>query len=369
MLPRMTPAEPSPGPMPRAKFGRSVVRVGLMLAARAGRPVGALAFAMALGWACVLAAQAKTPDPSQPYLQPPPGRPAPAQPPPSAGLLPEDQAPAPYTDNEGTDTRVETMATPGEDVPSAPPPAPEPPPRPATRPPRPRSAASFQPPPRPVPERTPSGRSATVIPPFSVRLDPAEILIEGRLGLQLELRLLSFLSLELTPLFLVSSTPLVWDLFAFNGRDDGLFQQSNGVGPLSGAAIGLGFWPSGRVFRGVVLRFQLTNYGIEYQSRLGSEIIDSAVFTERQFSITFGKAYRLGPVILEASAGLRYELNDAERCDLIREGGRFRASESGCDGKFLIATTSGSGGGAVELLDGLSPLALTGRLALGIVID
>ena len=380
----MTMAEPSPGPTtaaPAARLFQAFVRLLVSVFALAttcvlASPTYAQTYAQGVRGPQGPRDQTPAIDPNQPYLQPPPGKAPPPQRPPSAGLLPDSAAPAPDADRMGTDMREETMVEPGDEPDSMPPypqggapaagsPALSPRPAPASS----AVAAGFRPPPRPRPEREPSGRSALVLPAFSLRADPLEILVEGQLGLQFEVRIAQGLSLEFVPIFLLSSTPLAWDLLAFNFRNDRVSQHSNGIGPLAGAAIGVGIWFGGRPFHGPVLRLQLTNYGIEYQSKLGDTVIDSAVFTERRLGLSFGRAYRLGPIIFELSAGLRYELNGAERCDLMRQGGGFRASDSDCDGTFLIATQSGGGGGAVELFRGMGPFALTGRLAIGFVIE
>ena len=87
-------------------------------------------------------------------------------------------------------------------------------------------------------------------PEMSVRLDPFNWVLEGRLGLELEVALSSDFSLELVPVFVTSESPPTLNL---SGREDNLLQSSNGVGPLSGDFAGGGL---------VVRRQALSRFGL-----------------------------------------------------------------------------------------------------------
>ena len=67
------------------------------------------------------------------------------------------------------------------------------------------------------------------MPPWSVRMDPFNWLLEGRLGLELEVGLLNWLSVEFVPVFVVNDQP---PAFNFSGREDPLTQESNGLGRI-----------------------------------------------------------------------------------------------------------------------------------------
>ena len=87
---------------------------------------------------------------------------------------------------------------------------------------------------------------------FSARVDPFNALLEGRLGLELELELSKYVSLELVPVFVLTKSPPMLNYNTY--EKSSLHQESNGWGPLSGAAIDAGLWFGGKPFRGYVLR-------------------------------------------------------------------------------------------------------------------
>ncbi|MGC4067514.1 MAG: hypothetical protein QM784_23290 [Polyangiaceae bacterium] len=92
-----------------------------------------------------------------------------------------------------------------------------------------------EPPPPPPPDE----KSDFKLPDFSVRVDPLNWLLAGRLGFELESELWKFISVEVIPVFVVNEKPPLLNL---SGIPDTLRQQSNGVGALAGASIGAGFW-------------------------------------------------------------------------------------------------------------------------------
>lgn len=148
-------------------------------------------------------------------------------------------------------------------------------------------------------------------PEFSVRLDPFNWVINGRLGLELEVEALDFMTVEAVPQFVTTEAP---PAFNFQGQPDILFQKSNGWGPLAGSSIGAGFWLDGKPFKGSVLRLYLTNYSIKYVTRDKVGVIDSAVHTERRLMGFLGSHRRFGAFTIAGGIGLGVELNKERRC-------------------------------------------------------
>jgi hypothetical protein len=210
-------------------------------------------------------------------------------------------------------------------------------------------AAVYEPPPPPDPQSEDGGG----LPGFSVRVDPFNWLLAGRLGLELEVAAWKFISVELIPVFVTSEAP-PW--FNFAGRDDNLTQHSNGLGPLSGASLGVGFWFAGKPLRGLLLRAIFTNYAYEYQSTFpgGS---DRLSHTERHLGVTIGSYNRYGAFILGGEIGLSSELNNEERCVDVA---------SGCDELQLDA---GVAQPPYNMNGGFHPIYLEGRFSLGVAID
>jgi hypothetical protein len=123
------------------------------------------------------------------------------------------------------------------------------------------------------------------VPPFSFRVDLLNSLFSGRLRLELEVGLWKFISFEMVPAFVVRDSRFDVD------APHNLTQSANGLGPISGASFGLGFWPGGRPLKGFVLRLIFTNYGYTYETTEESILIDKVSFTERrlyEFSIGDG---------------------------------------------------------------------------------
>jgi hypothetical protein len=208
------------------------------------------------------------------------------------------------------------------------------------------------------------------MPPFSIRLDPFSWLIEGRLGIELEVGLWKFISLELVPVLVANSEP---PTFNFSGRDDPISQESNGLGPFSGTSLGVGFWLNGEPHRGYVLRAIFTNYGYTYEASDSTGVFDRVSHTERQLVGFFGSYARWGVFTLGGGIGLGYELNQKERCnptyvpnvdgsDRIVAGG-----PGGCD-ELQIALDDRAFDIA-NLNSFLHPVVLMGRFSLGVSFD
>jgi hypothetical protein len=227
-----------------------------------------------------------TPDP-QP-TQPAPLPPAMAQP---APLPPATTQPAP--------------------APQPPPAYPQQPPS-GDPPPPPPPGAYAQPgygyPPPPPPENPDQGFK---VPEFSVRIDPFNWLLEGRLGLELEVQAYKFVTIELVPVFVTSHSPPTLNYDSYSSM---LTQSSNGAGAISGAALDAAFWFDGKPFRGYALRTGFTNYAYTYQSSDGGTPIESVSHTEREFFVMLADASRWGAFTIGGGIGLGYELNRQNRC-------------------------------------------------------
>jgi hypothetical protein len=218
----------------------------------------------------------------------------------------------------------------------------------------------YEPPP-PAPEPEPAK-----IPAFSVRVDPLNALIAGRFGLELEVQLWKFITIESVPTFVVWQEP---PSFNFTGRDTNLRQQSKGIGALSGISIGPSFWLEGKPFRGYVLRAILTNYSyryVAYDAATGTEI-DSAPHVERVLEGFFGSYSKIGIFTIGGGIGLGLELNRERRCFDVNS----RPTSNCPKEEFLIALEPPNNYGfAVASPNGpLYPVYLEGRISLGFVFE
>jgi hypothetical protein len=272
----------------------------------------------------------------------------------------------------------EAEAAPAPDPPPAPEPAAEAPPaEPAPAPPAeplPPAAPPAQdpalpplepaapPPPPPEPGEPSQGFT---MPPWSVRIDPFNWLLEGRLGLELEVGLLDFLTVELVPVFVVSDKPPTLNL---SGAPDVLHQESNAIGPISGASLDVGFWLDGSAFHGYVIRAGITNYSYTYETEDGGGVIDSVDVTERVVFGMFGSHASWGAFTIAGGLGLGVHLSREERCFPEGATNVNQAVTSGCDGELHIATDRVDLA-PVDLNGSLFPVELMGRFSLGILIE
>lgn len=192
---------------------------------------------------------------------------------------------------------------------------------------------------------------------MSVRIDPFNFLLEGRLGLELETQLYKFLSLELVPVFVTTKSPPTLNYNTYEKST--LRQASNGLGAISGAAVDAGIWFGGKPFNGYVLRTGFTNYAYTYSTTYegGS---DRVSHTDRQFFAMIGTHNRWGAFTIAGGFGLAYELNKQNRC-LNTLG-----SETTCakDSLQIRLTSRGDVG---ELHSFLYPFDLVARFSLGVV--
>jgi hypothetical protein len=201
------------------------------------------------------------------------------------------------------------------------------------------------------------------IPDMSVRIDPLNWLLAGRLGFELEVGVWEFLSFELVPVFVTNSHP---PLLNFKTLDAELTQHSNGIGSLAGASFGLGFWLEGEPFEGTVLRAILTNYGYEYSTDDDAGNIDSVEHTERQFYGYIGSHHKWGFFTISYGFGIGVELNKEERCFPDTATSVGQATDQDCKGQLALALDRNLG--AVADVNGpFHPVYLMTRLSLGVV--
>lgn len=198
---------------------------------------------------------------------------------------------------------------------------------------------------------------------YSVRVDLLNWLLLGRLSLELEAGLWRFLSVQITPVFVVAHSPIAIN---YAGLDDPLTQHSNGIAALSGISLGLGAWVWGKPFKGYVLRLEFTNYGYSYRAADADGQIDRVDFTERRAILFIGSHSRFGAFTFAGGFGLGYELNQAERCGLSYASGSVSAREDDCRGRQQIALDRGIEDRA-DLNGPLHPVYFQARFSIGAV--
>jgi hypothetical protein len=175
---------------------------------------------------------------------------------------------------------------------------------------------------------------------------------------------LDWLTLELVPVFVTSSTP---PLMSYRSVGTHVKQESNGLGAMSGASIDAGFWLEGHAFRGYVLRAILTNYGYKYSTQdAAGNTVDSLTHTERRFIGEFGSVSRFGAFTIAGGIGLGLELNKQERCYAFTNTGQ-PIRTSGCGGLELL--TAPPQVGRVDVADPLYPIVFQVSISLGVTID
>jgi hypothetical protein len=309
----------------------------------------------------------------------------------------QDVAPAIDTPEPGAPSRRAGRAKPPEAPPPAAPPAPVPvqPPEPQPQPaPGPADPSAPAPPPAPVNEGDYAGSNGSPAAvgsddslatdtdeepeaqfreeehrEFSVRIDPLNWLLLGRLGIELEMSAWKFISVELIPVFVTSSEPLLLNYSRFDGT---LTQHSRGIGPISGASLGVGFWLFGEPFSGYVVRLNFTNYAYTYNAADGGGTFDKIEVTERRITTFFGSHSRFGPFTIAGGFGLGLELNQNTRCGLARassgddEAFRVTGRSSDCGGRQLIAL-SRTLTETADLNGPLHPVYFEARFSFGVV--
>ena len=258
--------------------------------------------------------------------------------------------PSPPTESQ----TVAPSAEPGAAPPLAPNAAPPPPPPPVYAEPPSDAGIGYREPPPPPPRDPDQGLKR---PEISLRVDPFNFLLEGRLGLEIETQVYKFLTVELVPVFVTSEQPPTLNYSSY--EKSALRQKSNGWGALSGAALDAGLWFGGKPFQGYVLRAGFTNYAYTYESSFGTPTQhDSVSHTDRQFFAMIGSQNRWGPFTIAGGVGLAYELNKQNRClDAV--------GEVACDQDQLQIRLTNTD--TYDLHPFLYPFDLLARFSLGVV--
>jgi hypothetical protein len=197
---------------------------------------------------------------------------------------------------------------------------------------------------------------------YSVRIDLLNWLLLGRLSVELEVSVWKYLTVSLTPVFVLARSPIAIN---YAGLDDPLTQRSHGIGPLSGVSLGVGAWFWGEPFKGYVLRLELTNYGYSYRTADDAGAIDRVDFTERRLILFIGSHSRFGAFTFAGGFGLGYELNQQTRCGLTYDDGVGSRSDD-CKGKQQIALDREIQERA-NLNGPLHPVYFQARFSIGVV--
>ncbi len=193
----------------------------------------------------------------------------------------------------------------------------------------------------------------------------------GLLGFELEVETpLEFMSVELVPVFVANEQP---PLLSLSGRDDVLSRQSDGIGALAGASIGLGFWLNGEAFKGTVFRAVLTNYSYGYKSTDDEGVFDQVSHVERTFYGMIGSFSRYGAFTIAGGFGLGVDLNKEKRCFKDDdEDGFFEPTRDCRDQELLVALNRFDGvdgrgmPSRYDVIGGLGGVQILARISLGV---
>jgi len=218
------------------------------------------------------------------------------------------------------------------------------------------SASAVAEPPPPPPEVPDAGGSHR--PQISARADPFNFLLGGRLSIELEVELSKYLSLELVPVFVVIKSPPMLNYATY--EKSSLHQESNGWGPLAGAALDLGIWFAGKPLQGYVLRAGLTNYAYTYVTTPPAN--DTVSHTSRELYVLLGSHNRWSAITLAYAFGLGYELNQQNRCF-----DSFGNATSDCPKDQLLIKLDQTGSSVADLHGYLYPFDFLVRFSLGVV--
>ena len=217
-------------------------------------------------------------------------------------------------------------------------------------------------------DAAPNAQSKFELPTMSVRIDPFNWLLAGRLGFELESQVWKFISVELVPQFIVNDQPPYLNLNLI-GVPNTLRQKSAGWGALAGTSVGVGFWLNGTPMEGYVLRAEITDYSIDYDTAG----IDHVNYVEREFQVLFGQHSKWGPFTLAGTFGIGTMLNKHERCFAADAIDATAPQTSGCpnDKQMLLAVTPSGGTpgnvGMINLNGWAYPIDLVLRISLGVV--
>ncbi|MGE5787949.1 MAG: hypothetical protein ACM3ZE_25370 [Myxococcales bacterium] len=199
-------------------------------------------------------------------------------------------------------------------------------------------------------------------PDISIRVDPLKWIIYGRLGLELEAAVWKFISVEVVPVFVTTEQPPFMNLGSFPSS---MYQSSNGIGAMSGASLGAGFWLDRQPFKGTVLRLFYTNYGYRYSAKSEQGVeVDSAIHTERRIYGMLGSHSKWGPFTIATALGLGMELNRQRRCI---DASRVPAASSDCAKEVFEVQLQKGSNSVYQVYEWLHPAYLDFRLSLGLV--
>ena len=216
-------------------------------------------------------------------------------------------------------------------------------------------------------EEAPKSESKLELPTMSVRVDPFNWLLAGRLGFELESQVWKFISVELVPIFIVNDQPPYLNLNLI-GVPNTLRQKSAGIGALAGTSVGVGFWLNGTPMEGYVLRAEITNYSINKDTA-----IDHVNYVEREFQVMIGQHSKWGPFTIAGTFGIGSMLNKHERCFAENAIDAGSPQTSGCpNSKQMLLGVTPSGGlpgnmGVINLNGWAYPIDLVLRISLGVV--
>ena len=201
-----------------------------------------------------------------------------------------------------------------------------------------------------------------------MRLDPFNWILIGRLGLELEVGIVKWMSIEAVPIFVLNDTP---PLLNYSAYDVNLAQHSDGLGALAGSSLGVNFWLSGKAFKGYALQAALTNYAIKYEAKNDAgAVVDSVSHVERQFRVMFNSLSRWGAFTLGGGIGIGYDINNETRCypDTARD--RADAVVGGDCGQIQLATADPVNLGPIASVTSFTyPWELLVRFSVGVTID
>lgn len=200
-------------------------------------------------------------------------------------------------------------------------------------------------------------------------MDPFNWILEGQLGVELEVGVLSWLSVEAVPVFVTAEKP-PW-LNLFNG-DARIYQHSDGWGPMAGASIAVAFWPK-KLFKGYAIRTGLIDQALRYESKDDMQkVVDSVSHTKRELFAMLGTMERWGPFTMAGGFGLGYDLNNETRCYRPPSGAReFKPEyfQQGDCNAIQIQVQDASGAGRAAVTSFLYPWEILARFSLGVTID
>jgi hypothetical protein len=204
------------------------------------------------------------------------------------------------------------------------------------------------------------------MPPFSVRFDPFNWLIAGRLSFEFEVAVWKFISVELAPVMLVNTEPAS---IHFGGREEAVSQHSAGLGPLAGASLGVAFWLLGTPLQGYVARLSMTNIGVTYEASNESGAFDTVDTVERQIQLYLGSHSRFGFFTVGGGLGVGYELVHDQRCFVNRMTSQVQAATSGCESDALQILLDPQGNRTDDLHGPFHPFYLIARFSIGVAFN